>query len=303
MADEKNKCPLCGRDADLRSLDYLRGDDAEEVKCSYCGQFAITGSLRATIGKRRDLFPYLAAYIRQANQRGQEVILGTHNWMSFATAHRDTPISKKVTKLLELFAARCKPGFPVGFNEKTDPPLVDASSPNELGWLLEHFIELGYATQVGTWAFTLKPRGWDQLQSAEAGGGISGKCFVAMSFHESLKEAYENGIYLAVKEDCKMDPVRIDVVHHNDKICDRIIAEIRTCQFMVADFTLQRAGVYFEAGFAMGLGRPVIWTCRNDDFDNVHFDTRQYNHIVWDAPGDLRVKLADRIRATIPGVV
>ena len=79
-----------------------------------------------------------------------------------------------------------------------------------------------------------------------------------------------------------MDPVRIDLLQHNEKICDKILAEIRSCQFIIADFTLQRAGVYFEAGFAMGLGRPVIWTCMEDDFENTHFDTRQYNHIVWE---------------------
>ena len=70
-------------------------------------------------------------------------------------------------------------------------------------------------------------------------------------------------------------------------------------QFMVADFTLQRAGVYFEAGFAMGLGRPVVWTCRDDEFEKTHFDTRQYNHVVWSNHEDLRTKLADKIKATI----
>jgi nucleoside 2-deoxyribosyltransferase len=92
----------------------------------------------------------------------------------------------------------------------------------------------------------------------------------------------------------------LDLVEHNEKICDRIIAEIRTCQFLVADVTLQRPGVYFEAGFAMGLGRPVIWTCRKDDLVDVHFDTRQYNHIDWKDSGGLRMRLADRIKATIP---
>jgi len=47
----------------------------------------------------------------------------------------------------------------------------------------------------------------------------------------------------------------------------------------------------------------VIWTCQADDFKNVHFDTRQYNHIVWQIPADLRIQLADRIKATIPGAV
>ena len=58
--------------------------------------------------------------------------------------------------------------------------------------------------------------------------------------------------------------------------------------------------MYFEAGFAMGLGRPVIWTCRKDDIDNAHFDTRQYNHIVWENEKELYEKLKNRIEATIP---
>jgi len=53
----------------------------------------------------------------------------------------------------------------------------------------------------------------------------------------------------------------------------------------------------------MGLGRPVIWSCRDDDLKNVHFDTRQYNHIVWNEPADLRAQLTNRIKATIPGAV
>ena len=121
-----------------------------------------------------------------------------------------------------------------------------------------------------------------------------------MSFDPSLESAYDDGIYPAIKIDCDMDPIRIDYVDHNEKICDKIIAEIRTCQFLVADFTLQKPGVYFEAGFALGLGRPVIWTCQDSDFANVHFDTRQYNHIIWANPAELRRRLADRIRATIP---
>ena len=63
--------------------------------------------------------------------------------------------------------------------------------------------------------------------------------------------------------------------------------------------TLCRNGVYFEGGFGMGLGRTVIWMCREDDLAHVHFDTRNYNHIVWVQPADLRSKLRDRLRATL----
>lgn len=41
---------------------------------------------------------------------------------------------------------------------------------------------------------------------------------------------------------------------HSNKIDDEIIGEIRRSAFIVADFTGHRGGVYFEAGFAMGLG-------------------------------------------------
>jgi hypothetical protein len=51
------------------------------------------------------------------------------------------------------------------------------------------------------------------------------------------------------------------------------------------------------------LERPVIWSCREDDLASVHFDTRQYNHIVWKEPVDLRTQLTDRIKSPIPSAV
>lgn len=123
-----------------------------------------------------------------------------------------------------------------------------------------------------------------------------------MSFDPVLDRAYEDGIVAALTT-VKLEPVRIDKVHHNEKICDRIIAGIRECGVLIADFTGHRGGVYFEAGFAMGLGKPVVYTCREDELDKAHFDTRQYNHIPWREPADLRDQLVDRLQATIvPGL-
>ena len=66
---------------------------------------------------------------------------------------------------------------------------------------------------------------------------------------------------------------------------------------MVADFTGHRGGVHFEAGFAMGLGILVVFT--EEQIDAAHFDTRQYNRILWKTPA-LRHNLKNRIQATIP---
>lgn len=75
--------------------------------------------------------------------------------------------------------------------------------------------------------------------------------------------------------------------------------QIRKSRFLVADFTEQKHGVYFEAGFALGLGRNVIWTCRKNDMKNLHFDIRQYNCIDWQNESELSARLKLRIEAIL----
>ena len=69
----------------------------------------------------------------------------------------------------------------------------------------------------------------------------------------------------------------------------------------MADFTGHRGGVYFEAGFALGLGLQVIWTVRKDALEGSHFDTRQFNFIQWEDGKlpEFRAALQNRIEATI----
>jgi hypothetical protein len=129
-------------------------------------------------------------------------------------------------------------------------------------------------------------------------GPLNKQVFVAMWFDPSLDPTYADGLKPGI-EDCGYTALRVDAKEHNEKICDVIVAEIRNSKFLVADFTLHRAGVYFEAGLMMGLGRPVIFTCRHDELKDAHFDTRQYNHISWETPAELREKLKRRIQATI----
>ena len=77
------------------------------------------------------------------------------------------------------------------------------------------------------------------------------------------------------------------------------MAEIRMSRFVVADYTGQRNGVYFEAGFAAGLGLTIIPTRRADEIDQLHFDIKHLNTLVWKAPTELADTLAKRIRAVI----
>ena len=74
---------------------------------------------------------------------------------------------------------------------------------------------------------------------------------------------------------------------------------IMKSRFVVADFTDQRNGVYYEAGFAKGLGLPVIQTCMSEDFNNMHFDVKSINTIRYDTPSKLVPLLKHQITETI----
>jgi hypothetical protein len=119
---------------------------------------------------------------------------------------------------------------------------------------------------------------------------LSGHAFVAMWFTKILDAAYSKGIKRAIHA-AGFEPVIIRLKEHANIIIEQIINEIRNSTFVVADFTGHRGGVYFEAGIAMGLHIPVIWTCHKDDFQNMHFDTKHYKCLVWTTPDDLAKQL------------
>lgn len=200
---------------------------------------------------------------------------------------------------------------------RTDLQIVCAATEcqtdQERDWLISAAIErvlLEKQRSDAEMYIRLTPAGLERLEELETRTVNSEQVFVAMWFNESVNEAYEKGIEPAVR-DLGYRPLRIDKKEHNNKINDEIIAEIRRSRIIVCDFTcgfiehdgeqtaIPRGGVYYEAGFAQGLGIPVIWTCRADQIEHVHFDTRQFNHITWSTPEELREKLRNRIGAVI----
>ena len=131
--------------------------------------------------------------------------------------------------------------------------------------------------------------------------GVNSKnCFVAMSFDKSEDHLYFEAIKPAI-ESTGFNPIRIDYENYDsDKtINDAIIAGIKKCKFCISDFTKQKAGVYFETGYALGRNMKVIYSCHEDDFSNCHFDTNHYPHINYKTTEELKVRLKDKIEAYI----
>lgn len=161
-----------------------------------------------------------------------------------------------------------------------------------------NFIEVVDKPDEACFVCRLTLEGWDRVAELRKTGQASDRAFVAMSFAEELDAVWTQAMEPALT-DAGWLPVRMDRMEHNDRIDDRIIAEIKGAGLVVADFTGNRSGVYFEAGLALGLGLPVIWTVRDTELGMVHLDTRQYNHIDWKDTADLRQRLYHRLLATV----
>jgi len=61
-------------------------------------------------------------------------------------------------------------------------------------------------------------------------------------------------------------------------------AHIRDASFVLVDLTHANEGAYWEAGYAEGLGKPVLYLCNRQVFDEsgTHFDTNHCTTVLWD---------------------
>lgn len=118
---------------------------------------------------------------------------------------------------------------------------------------------------------------------------------VAMKFGDDtlkLRNSIRKGIQTA-----GYHPIFIDEVEHNDFITPELLKYIKNSKFIVVDLTHQNNGAYFEEGYAMGLGKPVIQLCKKDV--KLHFDIAQKNTIFWTTEDEITDRLPKRILATI----
>lgn len=165
----------------------------------------------------------------------------------------------------------------------------------------EEYITIShYNTAADTGYVVITPKGWSHIEEIKRVNPNSTQGFIAMWFDESMAPLYDLTIAPAIVKS-GYTPHRVDRREHAGKVDDEIIAQIRRSKFVVADFTGHRGGVYYEAGFAHGLGLPVIMTCREDHLNELHFDIRQYNCILWkqDNLNEFQERLQNRIEAIL----
>lgn len=307
------KCPICG-DGDEDKSQLFQWN---KINCLRCGEFRINADV---IRKLEDGLKGNDRKVANASgwirEHQNEAIDST---MVDRLLHLPTPSfeerKRKFLKWLEINSKGLGDSFDIE-EETIRKPLHSATYSVdflELDFLKNAVHAEGLIYYIGKSenrigdprVIILSAKGYDFL--SQLNKNIESQIgFCAMWFDKSVNSIWDKAIEPAMK-DAGYEPLRIDKKDHANRIDDELFADIRRSRFIVADFTHGesgvRGGVYFEAGFAQGLGLPVIWTCREDMLteNKLHFDIRQYNFLGWSENNldDFKDRLQKRIEAIL----
>lgn len=168
------------------------------------------------------------------------------------------------------------------------------------------FVSVGKDSEI-----IILPEGWKRIDQFELENKNNKDVFVAMSFDEKteetrkcIKEAIQNAGYSAKF---------MDEIIHNKQIVPEMFRLIRECRFLIMDITEPNYGAYYEAGYAKGLGKEVIISCKKETYNREftgeekkyekylkpHFDIAQTNTLLWEDYEDYKNALEKWIKAII----
>jgi hypothetical protein len=240
---------------------------------------------------------------REGSADDREVILTVEELVEVA---RRLSLGEKALKTLEnLIAAEGEIGAGVGIpyllrEYPGQPDWPKGKPPNEIGisygcteieapMVYQSLIESGFVIvrppqthQSPSRAF-ITPKGYAKVQELRTGATPTVlQAFFVCRFIPQLDELFDR-VFQPIGADLGCTIRRIKDIHHIDKIDDRICEEIRRSRIVLVDLTAQNFNVAFEAGYALALNKPIVWTKRKEAGDAVMpFDIYTYNCLEWE---------------------
>ena len=146
--------------------------------------------------------------------------------------------------------------------------------------------------------------GWERYEAEKRGRFEGTYGFIAMQFGDSsLASFVEEVVKPAVKGGIGYDLVDMNDVARAGVIDNIMRTQIRDAAFVIVDLTHDNPGAYWEAGYAEGLGKPVIYICERGKFEDkkTHFDTNHCTTVPWSRDDDegFRKELTATLRRSL----
>lgn len=316
MTTNLTHCPICG----FHKFKKHERDSVRNVyffECERCGEFEASWELIRgfqDIEKRISKVGYiLSGLARELYETEDKPPLFMVKNIDDIIKHHLVPntnrIEEKIQKLLQRLREKTEFfGQEVGLGDvETLVPLAYAKNSAELLALFTLMTEkklakIGVTTngEMRTVKIALSANGWDVTNSLEKENKESDRGFIAIWFDDSMNESID-AIGEAITE-CGFRSICIRDEHFSEKIMDKALGEIRKSRFVVVDLTGERGSVFFEAGFAHGLGIETIYVYKEQDVKErtlLEFYVRHYQCYKYKTQTDLKEVLKNAIGARI----
>lgn len=317
---DSKTCPVCGLELHQPPLprpptqpEKPSGDFAY-YDCLRCGRYGLTRHAAKNIGRWPEegvLNPTIFGHALRRMQEASEWPL-----VDAATAERiiatgRLPTAQEQADNLIRWLGRhlIGPGDDADIGDYGHGAIIGSYSSEAFEFIVNGLLEAGLLKGVGDPnagrpRVTLTFPGWAKYEELLRGAVSGRNAFMAMPYdNEMLGRIVREHFRQAVAQ-TGFGLKRLDDDQPAGLIDDRLRVEIQGARFLVADLTHGNPGAYWEAGYAEGLGKPVIYTCEESVFKGkpTHFDTNHHLHVLWKAedmaPAMERLKAT--IRATIP---
>ena len=308
-----NICPVCSSQLNGKP-ESPNGFDGSFFSCPLCGDFSLSRSLLETISNSIAGDDANIAKISHALKTMQKinktVVLSSFDLEKIL--ERPLPSPKEQADLLVRWIATNVDGIgePVCVKPNTQRSLIGAKTNDGFTLILDYLLESGLVQEVPGYsdinssAITLSFEGWEYYEQLIRGCGTYRKAFMAMKFGDDTLDDIFKNVFKPSALEAGFELNKLDDLPKAGLIDDRLRVEIQSSDFVIADLTHENSGAYWEAGYAEGLGKPVIYTCEKEKFENdkTHFDTNHHLTVIWNekSPQEAGEQLKATIRATLP---
>lgn len=310
-------CPVCQQKL-KETQERPEGRDGEFFSCPQCGDyFASRGALSVLPTKlksKKDSSAKISHMLRHAYEYGKIPTLYSNAINEILKRKLPNPREQADLFIRWLGKTIDGPGEMIDIDSVNHRSIIGAKSDDGFALIVKHLIENGMlkGNAFGTMGtpfganITLSFEAWDYYEDLNRGSSNYRKAFIAMEFGDQVLNQIVDSVFKPSVKQAGFDLFKLDDEPKAGLVDDRLRVEIQSSQFLIADLSHDNPGAYWEAGYAEGLGKPVIYTCEKSKFDKekTHFDTNHHLTIIWDSedPNDAGKSLKATIRATFPGL-
>ncbi|HEB79593.1 MAG TPA: hypothetical protein ENI79_03850 [Rhodospirillales bacterium] len=194
------------------------------------------------------------------------------------------------------------PGNPFNIKLETVASIIGGLNSSDVSYAIYEMVQQDFIRARGSGQILLTLDGWGRYDELSKSSIDSRQAFMAMPFGKDTLDKIFQKHWAPAVTSAGFNLVRLDTRERAGLIDDRLRVEIRRSRFLIAEITGQNQGAYWEAGFAAGLDRPVIYICEKNEFKKTHFDTNHNLTILWteDTLKDAAERLTACIRETLP---